>query len=366
MSRAVVILLGILSLGAGSGHATIIGHADVDQVAGLPQSVFAAINQQRWLFAHASVGANMIDGMTALHGDDPLRYGLVFAVAGDGSQIFPPPSPTTPGTVYDGSRGNPGWAAKFAMFNTAVRSQGWRYPVVDAAMNKLCFIDDTADAGTYLATMTALENDQPATTFIYTTMPLQSGSDMNAANIHAMNYNQAVRLHCVGNNRILFDVADIESHDPAGNAVTFTDQGHTYQRLYSGYTTDGGHLNALGSRRVALGWYAAAAVLASPVVAVPPAAGQPAAQITSIVPNPFNPLTTVHFQLASASQARLAVFDARGRLVGTLFAGDLTAGAHTATWRGCDDAGRAVATGIYLVRLTTPGATSIQRITLAR
>lgn len=366
MRSFIVVLVGILVLGAGRGRAVVIDHTDVDQVGTLPPAVFAAINDQRWLFAHASVGVNILDALATLHQEDPLRYGLTSAVAGDGSQILPPPGATVPGTVYDGNRGNPGWAAKFAMFDAAVRDLGWHHPLVDVVMNKLCYIDDAAESGPYLALMTALESAYPATAFIYTTMPLQSGSDQNAANIRAMNYNQAVRQHCTGNDRILLDVADIESHDPAGNAITFTDQGHIYQRLYSGYTSDGGHLNPLGARRVALGWYAAAAQLANPVVAVDPPQDPPSAWISGAVPNPFNPVTTISFQLAGAGHARVAVFDARGRFVATLADGDRSAGVHAVTWRGCDQAGRPVATGVYLVRLVALGVTTNQRITLAR
>ncbi len=364
--RKLTVLLGLALLLGGAAEAAIIGHHEVDQVAGLPQTVLDGVGQQRWLFAHASVGGNIIGGMNGLHDEDPVRYQLGFATAGNGSAILPPPAVTTPGTVYDGSRGNPGWAAKFAMFDDAVRDLGWRYPLVDAVMDKLCYIDESADVAVYLASMTALENDHPGTAMVYTTMPLQSGSGMNWANILASNYNQAVRQHCATGGRLLLDIADIESHDPAGNAITFTSDGQTYERLYSGYTSDGRHLNALGARRVALGWYAAAAVLALPTVAVAESAGLPRAQIASVAPNPFNPATTIRFRLARAGHAELAVFDARGRLVDGLVDAQTEAGEHAVTWRGCDDAGRAVGAGVYLVRLSAGDDRCTRRITLAR
>jgi hypothetical protein len=259
---AVLVTLLLSALPAGGG---IIGHSEVDGVATLPQTVMDAIGRQKWLFTHASVGGNMIEGMQALSASNANRYRLVVDVYGDGSQVYPPPATTIPGTIYDAPRGNPGWQAKFNMFNDAVRSLGWHDPKIGIAMDKLCYIDQDANPTNYIAMMTALEADFPGTILVYTTMPLESS--VNPANILRAGYNNIVRAHCLTNNRVLFDIADIESHDPAGNAITFTNASKVYERMYSGYTTDGGHLNALGEQRVALGWYATAAAL-TPVLNV--------------------------------------------------------------------------------------------------
>jgi hypothetical protein len=242
--------------------AAIITHTNVDQVAALPQATMDAIGQQRWLFTHASVGGNMIEGMESLHAATPDRYQLVTATAGTGSTVSAPPASTVPGTIYDAPRGNPGWTAKFTMFDNAVRTLGWHAPKIGIAMDKLCYIDESANPTNYVAMMTALEADYPETVFVYTTMPLTS--DAGSDNILRAGYNNYVRACCQTNNRVLFDIADIESHDPSGTAITFTNTGTVYQRLYSGYTSDGGHLNTLGEQRVALGWYAVAAALVAP------------------------------------------------------------------------------------------------------
>lgn len=364
--RTPICLLSLLLLLGGPAAATVIGHNDIAQVAGLPQSVLDAVGQQRWLFAHASVGENIIGGMVVLNNTNAVRYQLKFVTSGNGTVIYAPPANTAPGTVYDGSRGNPGWAAKYTLFDGAVRTLGWRYPKIDMAMDKLCFIDDSAQVSVYLASMTALENDYPATRFIYTTQPLQASGIPGSANIAYWHYNQAVRQHCSTNGRILFDIADIESHDPTGAAITFTDQGVTYERLYSGYAADLGHLNAAGSARAALGWYALAATLAVPATSAVLPAADHATGITSVTPNPFNPITTVSFRLESAGRAQLVVFDARGRQIERLLDTDLDAGDHAAIWRGRDRAGRTVAAGIYLIRLTAGGETSVRRVALAR
>ncbi len=71
------------------------------------------------------------------------------------------------------------------------------------------------------------------------------------------------------------------------------------------------------------------------------------------IPNPFNLLTEVVFDLARSGPVRLTVHDVRGRLVRVLRDGSLEAGRHTERWDGRDAAGREVASGTYLLRLET-------------
>jgi len=83
-------------------------------------------------------------------------------------------------------------------------------------------------------------------------------------------------------------------------------------------------------------------------------------------PNPFNPMTTVRFTLERPGQAVLSVFDAAGRRVRTLVAGPYGAGTHTAVWDGRDDAGRALADGVYLCRLDAGGVSECRKMALVR
>jgi predicted GH43/DUF377 family glycosyl hydrolase len=73
-------------------------------------------------------------------------------------------------------------------------------------------------------------------------------------------------------------------------------------------------------------------------------------------PNPFNPRTTVHFELPAAATIRVDVYDAAGRLVRTLLDGTRSAGRHALAWDGSDASGRGVASGVYFVRLRMDGA----------
>jgi hypothetical protein len=79
------------------------------------------------------------------------------------------------------------------------------------------------------------------------------------------------------------------------------------------------------------------------------------------VPNPFNPSTRIDFEVPHAGQARLAVFDVRGRLVRELYAGALAPGRRTARWDGTTTAGSRAGSGIYYYRLTMDGHDPIVR-----
>ncbi len=69
-------------------------------------------------------------------------------------------------------------------------------------------------------------------------------------------------------------------------------------------------------------------------------------------PNPFNPRTTLSFDLPRDGRAQLTLYDLRGRKVVTLVDRHLTAGAHRAVWQGTDDHGRSAPSGVYLARLS--------------
>ncbi|MCP4570977.1 MAG: T9SS type A sorting domain-containing protein [bacterium] len=83
-------------------------------------------------------------------------------------------------------------------------------------------------------------------------------------------------------------------------------------------------------------------------------------------PNPFNPSTTVRFNLARDGATRLVVFDLAGRRVATLLDEHRTAGEHEATWTGRNDLGRQVGAGMYLLRLESGGGTATRKITMVK
>jgi len=90
------------------------------------------------------------------------------------------------------------------------------------------------------------------------------------------------------------------------------------------------------------------------------------ARLRQNAPNPFNPRTTISFDLPAAGRVRLDVHDVAGRLARVLVDGELPAGIHEAVWDGCDSAGRGMASGSYYARLVAGGKVEIVRMSLVR
>ncbi len=84
------------------------------------------------------------------------------------------------------------------------------------------------------------------------------------------------------------------------------------------------------------------------------------------VPNPFNPRTAIAFDLPHPSSVRLEIFNLRGELVRTLVREDRAPGHHTVIWEGNDDGGRAVASGSYILRLSTQEGVHREKVILVR
>jgi len=83
-------------------------------------------------------------------------------------------------------------------------------------------------------------------------------------------------------------------------------------------------------------------------------------------PNPFNPATTVRFSLERAGLTAVRVFDVDGRLVRTLTSDVLPAGEHEVIWRGDDELGCPVGSGVYFYRLESDGVTELGSMVLLR
>ncbi|MDH5628485.1 MAG: T9SS type A sorting domain-containing protein, partial [Candidatus Krumholzibacteria bacterium] len=83
-------------------------------------------------------------------------------------------------------------------------------------------------------------------------------------------------------------------------------------------------------------------------------------------PNPFNPSTSIRYSLASRQPVRIDIFDVTGARVTTLVDGDRPAGVHRVTWSGRDGRGEPVASGIYLIRMTTEADSFVRKAVLLK
>ena len=85
-------------------------------------------------------------------------------------------------------------------------------------------------------------------------------------------------------------------------------------------------------------------------------------------PNPFNPSTTIAYEIPgeAATDVRLTIFDVRGRLVATLVDARVTPGLHRIVWDGKDQAGQAVASGTYFSQLKWGGRAITRPLSLVK
>lgn len=83
-------------------------------------------------------------------------------------------------------------------------------------------------------------------------------------------------------------------------------------------------------------------------------------------PNPFNPTTRIAFDLPRDADVTLDVYSADGALVRRLAAAAYPAGRHDVVWRGRDDSGREVASGIYFYRLRSGSEVLTRKMVLVK
>jgi len=83
-------------------------------------------------------------------------------------------------------------------------------------------------------------------------------------------------------------------------------------------------------------------------------------------PNPFNPTTTIAFELARQGAVSIDIYNIKGQKVKTLVSGVYGSGAHKAVWNGLDEAGRVVSSGLYFYRMQTEGYISVKKMLLMK
>jgi len=70
-------------------------------------------------------------------------------------------------------------------------------------------------------------------------------------------------------------------------------------------------------------------------------------------PNPFNPETTISFDVPEPSRVRIAIYNRLGQKVRTLIDETKSAGRHRINWNGTDDCGNKVSSGVYFYQFET-------------
>jgi len=214
--------------------AIIIDHNCVD-LSAIPGDWLAHAASLRVLMRHASVGQGIEWGLDCLAGNHPTNQACSGFVAGTYDRS---------NWVFELRGGN--WQAKV---DDLVSQVALRADDFDVFMTKLCYIDalgsNHPDWEYFRSRMEQLEADYSEKKSVWWTIPLtrdgQPGTDV---------FNALMRSYCAANNKILFDIADIECHDPDGTKLTNAAGNEVISQNYT-KEIHAGHLNIQGRVRVA-------------------------------------------------------------------------------------------------------------------
>jgi hypothetical protein len=83
-------------------------------------------------------------------------------------------------------------------------------------------------------------------------------------------------------------------------------------------------------------------------------------------PNPFNPQTTIRFELPSASRVVLSIYNVGGQLVRTLVDRSYGPGRHSVVWDGTTASGNTASSGVYFYRLSAGSFTDVKKMVLLK
>ncbi|MBI4551415.1 MAG: T9SS type A sorting domain-containing protein [Candidatus Latescibacteria bacterium] len=89
-------------------------------------------------------------------------------------------------------------------------------------------------------------------------------------------------------------------------------------------------------------------------------------ELSQNTPNPFNPTTRIEYQLPRSVHVRLMIYNVQGQEVRRLVDVEQQVGVYRVEWNGLNDAGKPVASGIYLYRLQADEFTQTRKMMLVR
>jgi|KNS7DCM_AmetaT_FD_contig_123_30211_length_6313_multi_3_in_0_out_0_1 hypothetical protein len=87
---------------------------------------------------------------------------------------------------------------------------------------------------------------------------------------------------------------------------------------------------------------------------------------THIYPNPFNPATTIAYDLPSESAVSIVIYDALGQEVRRLVTEQKNAGRYTVQWDALDNLGRGVGSGVYIAKVEAGQFSASQKMLLLK
>ena len=79
-------------------------------------------------------------------------------------------------------------------------------------------------------------------------------------------------------------------------------------------------------------------------------------------PNPFNPVTSIRYNLEDNSNVKITIYDLLGNVINELFQGNQSAGFNNISWNATNSVGESVSTGVYIYKIQTDASFKIGRM----
>lgn len=256
MKLVIYFFLITLSFLSSLSNPIIIDHSGIKKFDDIPEAKLSELAKLKVMFRHASVGTTIDNALDCLQG----------------TRNNPAECKTYPQYKYDRRnfkcqpRGNSGWYGKVDDFLSEVENQlndfdifSFKYCYLDGldGLQEPCGKDfkTVQKAWDYLRDrMEFIEKKHPDKTFVWWTIPLTQVGQLCTDTL-----NNYIRQYVKSNNKVLFDIADIQCHDEQENYVLNTRGWEIAYKPFCGEQQPGAqacHPNWTGSIRIAKAfWY---------------------------------------------------------------------------------------------------------------
>ncbi len=87
---------------------------------------------------------------------------------------------------------------------------------------------------------------------------------------------------------------------------------------------------------------------------------------SAVYPNPFNPRTTISYELPADTDVSIIIYDAIGQEIRQLVSQHYTAGRYSIQWDAKDHLGRSVGSGVYIAKIMAGPNTATQKMLLLK
>jgi len=262
LGGALVIILAFVVLtgcnDGGAGKQVLPNNGNVSEIS---DKIIEVLGDRRILFGHKSVGYDILRGVEDIRKRDGRLKGIQV------KELKEAPGELTESGIYHLQNGKNRFPKdKCDAFKKLLTEKGMGNQV-DIAFFKFCFIDFPTDSNVqdvfdyYVKTVDDVKSEFPKLRIIHVTVPLTTHTwgvksylrtllKGDLENVRRNEFNKLL-VKKYKDKEPLYDLALVESTRPDGKRETFKHKGEEFFALAKQYSTDGGHLNELGSFYVA-------------------------------------------------------------------------------------------------------------------